>query len=453
MDDEAGVTLSVVAGELIPPELAIHERTTCVIGRADDCTPRVPDDGAHRTVSRHHCLLDINPPDIRVRDFGSLNGTYVNGKKIGQRAPGQTPEEAADGIYPEHDLSDGDEIRLGSSTIRVAVRAPGRGRTPRRCHCPNCGRGVDDGFADRLCTVCADDPAEVARGLLDRARSGDPELDALAGQVLEQELGRGGMGAVYLLRHETTGERIALKLMLPRAAARASERARFMREVTLARSLRHPNIVSSYGAHIPAGVFCFTSEYCAGGSLAQLQDRFGGRMPPHEAVRFVIQALDGLDHAHRSGVVHRDLSPHNILLSTEGDGALVAKIGDFGLAKAFDQAGLSGLTRTGTIAGKPSYLPRQQVVNFREAAPAVDVWAAAACLYRMLTGASPRDFPVGRDPWQVVLQDPAVPVRRRDPSVPADLAEVVDRALRDDPEIGVQSATELRDLLRAAVPG
>jgi serine/threonine protein kinase len=152
-------------------------------------------------------------------------------------------------------------------------------------------------------------------------------------------------------------------------------------------------------------------------------------------------------------VVHRDLSPHNILLSTGGDGVLVAKIGDFGLAKAFDQAGLSGLTRTGTIAGKPSYLPRQQVINFREAAPAVDVWAAAACLYRMLTGASPRDFPAGRDPWQVVLQDPAVPVRRRDPSVPADLAEIVDRALRDDPEIGIQSATELRDLLRAFAPG
>jgi hypothetical protein len=452
MDDSDNVTLSVIAGELIPRTLTIHERTTCIIGRADDCMPRLPDDKAHRTVSRNHCLLDINPPDIRIRDFGSLNGTYVNGKKIGQREPGQTPEEAADGTYPEYDLSDGDEIRLGSSVIRVTVQAPDRSRTLRSCRCPNCGTAVH-GPDDHLCGECADDPAAVARGLLELARTGNPELHRLAGYVLVGELGRGGMGAVYLVRHETTGEQIALKLMLPRIAARSSERARFMREATLARSLRHPNIVSSYDAHLAAGAFCFTSEYCAGGSLGQLLDRSGGRIPVHEAVRFVIQALNGLAHAHRDGVVHRDLSPHNILLSPDGDGAMVAKIGDFGLAKAFDQAGLSGLTRTGAIAGKPAYLPRQQVINFREAAPAVDVWAAAACLYRMLTGTSPREFPAGRDPWHVVLQDSAVPVRQRDPSIPADLAEVVDRALRDDPEIGVQDAIELRDLLQALAVG
>ncbi len=455
VDDAASVTLSVVAGELIPPTLIIDERTTCVIGRAADCSPRVPDNAASRTVSRHHCLLDINPPAIRIRDFGSLNGTCLNGRKIGQREPGQTPEEAADGRYPEHDLSDGDEIRLGSSTIRVTVRVPDRNGTPRLCHCPNCGKEVGDGLDERLCAACADDPAAVARGLLELARTGNPDLDMLAGYVLARELGRGGIGAVYLLRHETTGDQIALKLMLPRMAARSSERARFMREVTLVRSLRHPNIVSTYGAHIAVGAFCFTSEHCAGGSLADLLDANGGRLPANEAVRLAVQMLNGLAHAHHHGVVHRDLSPHNVLLSPNSDGAMIAKIGDFGLAKAFDQAGLSGLTRTGATAGKPAYLPRQQVINFREAAPAVDVWAAAACLYRMLTGVSPRDFPAGRDPWQAVLRDPAVPIRRRDPSIPADLAGVVDRALRDDPEIGIQHATELRDLLQAlvAAPG
>jgi hypothetical protein len=451
-DDTVSVTLSVAAGDLIPPTLTFYERTTCIIGRAADCSPRIPEGPANRMVSRHHCLLDINPPAIRIRDFGSLNGTYLNGRKIGQREPGQSPEQAADGRYAEHDLSDGDQIRLGSSTIRVSVRVPERGGTPRPGHCPNCGKRVGDGLEGRLCAVCADDPAAVAHGLLELAQAGNPDLDEFAGYVLAHELGRGGMGAVYLLHHQTTGEQIALKLMLPRIAVRPSEQARFMREVTLSRSLRHPNIVTTYGAYNAIGAFCFTSEYCAGGSLADLLDASGGRIPANQAVRLAVQILNGLAHAHRHGVVHRDLSPHNVLLSSDSDGAMVAKIADFGLAKAFDQAGLSGLTRTGVTAGKPAYLPRQQVINFREATPAVDVWAAAACLYRMLTGVLPRDFPAGRDPWQAVLQDPAVPVRRRDPSIPRDLAEVIDRALRDNPEIGIQHATELRDILQTHLP-
>ena len=87
----ATVTLRLLKGRLDRTEYVFDERTTCVLGRADDCAPRLPSDEYHRTVSRHHCLLDINPPDARIRDFGSLNGTFVNGKKIGQRNANQTP--------------------------------------------------------------------------------------------------------------------------------------------------------------------------------------------------------------------------------------------------------------------------------------------------------------------------------------------------------------------------
>ena len=97
----ARVTLRVTEGKLRGDEFAFDGRATCLIGRAPDCRPRLPDDPAHRTISRHHCLLDINPPDVRVRDFGSLNGTYVNGEKIGGREPHQTPEEGARTTFPE----------------------------------------------------------------------------------------------------------------------------------------------------------------------------------------------------------------------------------------------------------------------------------------------------------------------------------------------------------------
>jgi pSer/pThr/pTyr-binding forkhead associated (FHA) protein len=444
------VTLRLVKGKLDRTEYVFDERTTCVLGRAGECAPRLPNDSYHRTVSRHHCLLDINPPDIRIRDFGSLNGTFVNGEKIGQREAHQTPEEGAARSFPEHDLADGDEIRLGRTVFRVDVRVPARHPTLSLPRCAKCDREVGSELGSRsgqyVCAECRAEPGAVAELLVNLARSGKSELAPIAGYTLLRELGRGGMGAVYLARHEDSGREVALKVMLPKVAAGATARARFLREVELTRALRHPNVAALYDAGFAEGTFYFTTEYCAGGSLDQLLDRRGGRLEPGEAVRFATQALDGLAHAHGEGVVHRDLSPQNILLS-EADGALVAKVGDFGLAKAFDQAGLSGLTRTGATAGKPWYLPRQQVINFRDVTPVVDVWALAACLYHSLTGTYPRDFPRGKDPWQNILQADPVPIRRRDPAVPRALAGIVDDALREDPNAPFQTAGELRQAL------
>jgi hypothetical protein len=446
------VTLSVVAGQLNPTVFTAKERITCIIGRASDCVPHVPDDAAHRTVSRHHCLLDINPPDIRIRDFGSRNGTYLNETKIGQRQPGQSPEDAGQVRFPEHDLSDGDEIRIGPTTIRVSIQVPAPpSRQLPDSMCASCGQeiegGTDDAGTNVICASCREDPEQVARCLLRLARAGNPQLGLLAMYDVARELGRGGMGAVYLIRHRSTREERALKLMLPRTAGTPEGRARFLREAGIASALRHPNIVESHGMHTAGGVYAFTSEYCSAGSLGQLLEASGGWLSPDDAVPIIIDVLNGLEHAHRQRVVHRDLSPANILLADGPGGARVAKVGDFGLAKLFDLAGLSGLTHTGEIVGKPSYMPRQQIINFRSAEPAVDVWAAVACLYRMLAGTCPRDFPPGHDPWHVVLQNPAVPIRRRNPLIPPSLADIIDAALREDPDIACQSAAELRDRL------
>jgi eukaryotic-like serine/threonine-protein kinase len=448
----ATVTLRLARGRLDRTEYEFDERTTCILGRAEDCAPRLPDDEHHRTVSRHHCLLDINPPDVRIRDFGSRNGTFVNGDKIGQREAHQSPEEAAALSFPEHDLTDGDEIRLGETVFRVDIRLPTDQRTLSLTRCVKCDGEVGSELGGRdgeyVCASCRDEPSTMAQHLVDLAHSGRRELAPIAGYTLLRELGRGGMGAVYLAHHEHTGREVALKVMLPRVAASEAARARFFREVELTRALRHPNIAALYDAGFGDGTFYFTTEYCAGSSLDRLLARRGGRLEAAEAVRLACQTLEGLAHAHGEKVVHRDLSPHNILLA-ETDGAPVAKVGDFGLAKAFDHAGLSGLTRTGTAAGKPWYMARQQVVNFRNAAPSVDVWALAACLYHSLTGAYPRDFPRGKDPWQLVLQAEPVPIRRREPSIPRPLAEVIDEALKENPQSAYQTADELR---RALLP-
>jgi len=125
----------------------------------------------------------------------------------------------------------------------------------------------------------------------------------------------------------------------------------------------------------------------------------------------------------------------------------VAKISDFGLANAFDRAGLSGQTRTGSTAGTPVFMPRQQVINFKYAQPEVDVWAAAASLYNMVTGVFPRDFPRGKDPWQMVLQSQPVPIRQRNSAIPKRVAEVIDLALVDKPHLHFKTAAAFKQAL------
>ncbi len=215
------------------------------------------------------------------------------------------------------------------------------------------------------------------------------------------------------------------------------------------RALDHPNVVRVEETAYERGAFFLALECCDGGSVAALMRRRGGLLPSDEAVEITLQALEGLGHAHNVfGLVHRDLKPANLFLAGSGS-ARVAKVGDYGLAKAFDDAGLSGATRTGEAAGTPWFIPRQQVIDFKYARPEVNVWATAASLYNMLTGSVPRDFPADRDPWLVVLESPPVPIRLRKPSVPEGLAGVIDLALREEPEIHFKTAARFKEALES----
>jgi pSer/pThr/pTyr-binding forkhead associated (FHA) protein len=115
------IKLTVTQGTPHGKEYVFGERTRCIIGRADDCDIQMPADYEHTDVSRHHCMLDIDPPSVRVRDLGSRNGTFVNGKKIGQRPDRVAAEEADLGQFAVQDLKDGDEIRMGHTVFRVGV--------------------------------------------------------------------------------------------------------------------------------------------------------------------------------------------------------------------------------------------------------------------------------------------------------------------------------------------
>jgi len=505
----AKVTLKVTQGKHTGQEFVFPERTTCIVGREEDCQPKLPTDKDHQTISRHHCLLDINPPDIRVRDFGSLNGTHVNGIKIGQREKGMTPEQGAQMTFPEHDLKGGDEIKLGKTVFQVDIFSPVycaecsdeiseeqkvqalRGPDVYQCErcrkkaeatkikappkpkprrCGKCGREVagetgTNRHGDFVCTACKGDPIGIVQFLLGLAKSGDNDLVVLKGYEVVRELGRGGFGAVCLARHTKTGEQVALKVMLPKVAMDHHAKERFLREVEYTKALRHVNVVAARDSGCANGSFFFTLEYCDGGSVDQLMKGRGGTLSIDDAGPIILGALDGLDYAHTvelnvrladgtysqaRGLVHRDLSPHNLLLAGSGN-SRVAKVADFGLAKAFDLAGLSGHTRTGNAGGKAGFMPRQQLINFKYSKPEVDVWAIAACLYNMLTGFAPRHFPPDKDPWLTVVQDPAIPIRQRNAFIPKRLADVIDYALVDRPQIQFKTAAEFKNALKGVL--
>ena len=442
------ITLKVIEGKLQGKTFDFDERTLCIIGRARDCNIKLPDDKDHETISRYHCLLDINPPAARVRDFGSLNGTYVNGKKIGQRDKGQSADEVDSSSFPEIDLANHDRIKLGKTVFEVHIESAAaattevRDREPELKHTPEL--------------------QELSEQIRDF-----PELAGIRDYTPIKELGRGGMGAVYLARHKQTDSKVALKIMLPQVAVSDEAREMFLRETKNTEALHHPNLVELHHSGCHDDVFYFTLEYCDSGSLLDLTRERGGTLSVDEAMPLILQALDGLHYAHTSavqkvnhsdgsttevtGIVHRDLKPANIYLTSGPDQQLMAKIGDFGLAKAFDTAGLSGQTATGSVGGTPVFMPRQQVLNFKYAKPQVDVWAMAATLYKTLTNSYPRDFTRGEDPWLAALKNPPVPIRQRNSDIPEALANVIDAALVDSPELLFTSAKQLKTELQGAL--
>jgi eukaryotic-like serine/threonine-protein kinase len=441
------VTLSVVEGPASGTQYLYSERTTAIAGRADDCEPRIDEPGSRPLVSRHHCLFDINPPAIRVRDFGSLNGTYVNGEEIGRRRHDQPPKEGSRQIFAERDLVDGDRITLGSTILQVDVT--------------DSQQTLIDPSTTESCSECGDlvgaeTQEAIGETIIHRLQAGEIVLPEMSGYDVVEELGRGGQGVVYLARHHHSGKLIALKMMLAQVAVQSGASEKFKRQIAAVDALHHPNIVSFREAGNIGAAFFFTSEYCSGGSLDDLIAR-GGPLPPERAVPLALQALDGLEYAHTAkladgsvGLVHRDIKPANILLEDQGSDPVV-KIADFGLAKAFDGAGLSGLTLTGTVEGTLAFMARSQVIKFKYVEPDVDVWAMAATLYFMLTAQLPRPFKPGTDPVQVVLEEDAVPIRQRDHTIPKSLAEVIDAALVDNPRIDTISASQLAAALREAL--
>lgn len=418
----AKVTLTVTEGKLKGEQFSFDSRDTCIVGRHPDCKIQIPNDQYHSTISRYHCLLDINPPAIRVRDFGSLHGTYVNRKCIGKRGKDQTASQGKQLELSQYDLSDGDVIKLSNTSFQVKIE-----------------QGVESTW------ILAKNNGDI---LSRQEFNINSNLGSIDKYTKIRKLGEGSFGAVYLVcLDDATGRKlVALKTLHPKVAVMPKMKERFLREARNTKMLDHSNIVKFDDFGQTKDLFYFTMEYCDRGSVIDLIKKRGGKLEIKEATEIILQILDGLHYAHQKGLVHRDIKPANIFL-TVNKGKIVAKLGDYGLAKAFDMAGLSGISDKNDCMGTPACMPRQQVLDFKFSLPEVDVWAIVATYYYLLTGFFPRNLEDPNNMMVELLTKSAVPIRERDASIPQSLGELIDLALVDNPELNFKSAFAFKQAL------
>ncbi len=420
-DVNAKVVLEVVRGPQPCNAFEFTGHDTFLFGRAEDCHMRLPDD---IQVSRHHFLLEVCAPRASLTDLGSLNGTMVNGSKRGGRKKSESPEQGARRKYPTVELADGDLVEVGKSALRIRlVKGEGGDALP---------AALPEGDLSRL------SPEELFRLVFANLdNQGLPSL-SIPHYRIERELGRGGYGAVYLASPVKGGTKVAVKVLLSRASAHRNAAEQFKREMQVVQELHHPNIVRFRSSGSSGGAFYFVMDYCDGGSLQDLAASSGGKIPPARLMPLVLQALEGLAYAHAKGVVHRDIKPANILLH-----AGQARISDFGLSKSFQRAGLSGMSLTGQYAGTPLFMPPEQITNFKYVQPVSDVWSMGATIYHVLTGKHPYSFDSNRDPFDVILNEPIVPIRKRMPQLDQGIAAVVDKCVAKSPSARYPSANEV----------
>jgi tetratricopeptide (TPR) repeat protein/tRNA A-37 threonylcarbamoyl transferase component Bud32 len=279
-----------------------------------------------------------------------------------------------------------------------------------------------------------------------QGENGSPPTGSIAGYELLRELGRGGMGVVYMARQLKPQRLVALKMILAGGHAGQRERARFLAEAEAVAGLQHPNLVSllEYGEH--EGLPYFTLEFVPGGSLASRLK--GVPQPSREAAHLVEQLARAIHYAHTRGIVHRDLKPANVLIAADE----TPKIADFGLARRVEAG--PGLTGSGDVLGTPSYMaPEQASGETKSAGPAADVYALGAILYECLTGRPPfRAANAMETVLQVLNQEP-VSVRELQPQVPPDLSTICHKCLQKDPHRRYPDALALAEDCAAFLEG
>ena len=467
----ADVTLHIVEQDAANRSYKVEDGSTVLVGRASECNLKM----TNMQISRFHCLLERRGEKVLIRDFGSKHGTFINGKLIGQRPEGMSAEEGKEQQYETQTLNNGDILQLGKvCKITVEIKQAQRKEA---VNCLMCGKAVVG--SGSLCSACL---AKIANefDIQPKQPEKKPEKkpepakktpkmqkgDIIPGYEKLGVIGEGGMGTVYKVRERSSGKVMALKTVRKQFAAEKASLKMFVREASLAQQLNNDHIAKQYATGEYDGMPYILMAYYPTGNLRSYWNSIDWRKYDKYrfGMSFLMQILAGLDYLHNAkltveledgtrktvhGIVHRDLKPDNIFVEIV-NGAPVLKIADFGLSKAFEVAGMTGHTMTGAAMGTLVYMPRQQIMNFKYAKPDVDVWAAVASVYHLMTNAFAKPFESGIEPMKVVLMKDAVPINQRDPKVPKVFAKIIDKALADKTTLYYDTAKKLHQDAYAA---
>lgn len=266
-----------------------------------------------------------------------------------------------------------------------------------------------------------------------------PERTIAQRYALERELGRGGMGTVYLARDLKHDRRVAIKF-LGGGAAGAGDAARFLAEIRIAARLNHPHILQVHDSGTADDELFYVMPHVEGASLRERLDR-DRRMPLPDALRTACHVADALAYAHAHGVIHRDIKPENILLDRQ-DHAYVA---DFGLARALSSVASSRLTATGLTVGSPPYMSPEQAAGDEDLDGRSDLYSLGCVFFEMLAGQPPFSGGRAQNVLRQHLTEPPPSLRSRRADVPPELERVLHCLLAKDPDDRYATADELRD--------
>lgn len=445
--DQVRVTLTVTAGPSKGQVFTFAGHNTFIVGRSKQAHFRLS--GDDRYFSRIHFMVEINPPQCRLLDMNSRNGTYVEGKRV-----------------KTADLHDGDTIKAGHTMLQVAFESrsanlPAESEPAAEVPAPSPNipappPAVPPALepqvprqADRCCRACAAPLPSAPQGdgrsqVATTADFGWPLCPAYLEQIKDQDqpfpgyalvrtLGEGAMGIVHLALRRADGARVALKTISPENAGTRAELDRFLREARKLSQLRHEHIVAFHEMGEVNGRLFFVMEHFGGIDGRKLL-KSQGQLPISRALGLCCQLLEALKYAHDLGIVHRDIKPANVLVGTEA-GRELAKLTDFGLARVYLASRLSGLALQGAKGSVFAFMAPEQITDFREAKPAADQYAVAATLYNLLTDQFIFDFPDNyEEQLLLILQGEPVPIRSRRPDIPGYLGGVLRQALAKEPK-------------------
>ncbi len=393
------VTLTVIAGPHAGATFDFDRHDTFLVGRSCHAHFQLP--VKDRFFSRIHFMMEVNPPQCRLIDMGSHNGTFVNGQRV-----------------LSSDLKDGDEIRAGHTVIRLTVQAS----------------------QDNLPVVHADllshTPVPLEPGV----------LPAVPGYSVLREQSRDGLGPVYVAKRKSDEQPVTIRTITPSRRATPSQLDDYLRAARFLLKLQHPHIVQMCDLGVAGDQLFFVYEYFVGIDAATVVKREGPQ-PITRVLRWGNQVLQALRYAHGLHFVHCDIKPSNLIV-TKVEGREIVKLADFGIARVYQSAPFSGLSITRDVLSAAAFLPPEVLLNYQEAKPGADQYAVAATLYFLLAGTHALNLPKElHHRFTSLLKQMVVPLRERRADVPEALAGVIHKAMSRTPGQRYKNVVEFRQAL------